>query len=342
MYTAYGLLICSDLTLPEVPHFTSQPLSSVEVQVPDVVIKVEPTPDGNAVSPTASHDFASVISERNSFCLIRQDVAHLFWREAGHFQVKAGREILINPAPDADEPTLRCFLLGTVLAVLLHQRGFLMLHASAVALPDANGTEAAVAFLGHSGQGKSTMAAAMHAAGARFLADDVIAVPTLAAPTLAVPASAATPVQLTAISPDAPLIYPSYPQMRLWPQSVEALGENAQALPLVANHAEKRARAVPQGFQLEPLPLRVAYVLEEGPTPQCELLARQQALMNLINHSYCVRALPPADTGANFLQCAQLAKALPVYRLQRPRDLQQLFAGVQLVQTTMQAGNLKT
>lgn len=242
-----------------------------------------------------------------------------------------GREILVTPAPGVDERTLRAFLLGAVLAVLLHQRGCLILHGSAVAIQGVAGAMAALAFVGHPGQGKSTLAAAMHAGGSRFVADDLIAVPNWdeASPTAPKPAEA------------HPIIYPGYPQMRLWPQALEALGEDAQGWPLVARHEAKRARSVPQGFQPEPLLLRAAFVLEDGDFIRCELLSRQAAMMTLINHSYCVRALATADTRANFLQCAHSSKTLPVYRLQRPRDLQQLSAVVQLILATINADTAK-
>src|SRR3989454_2089338 len=50
------------------------------------------------------------------------------------FRSREGREIVVEPAPGVDAGTLRLFLLGPVRAVLLHQRGFLVLHASAVVL----------------------------------------------------------------------------------------------------------------------------------------------------------------------------------------------------------------
>jgi hypothetical protein len=53
--------------------------------------------------------------------------------EAGRFLIRAGGEILIDPDPAAGGHDIRVYLLGTCLGVLLHQRGFLVLHASGVA-----------------------------------------------------------------------------------------------------------------------------------------------------------------------------------------------------------------
>lgn len=70
------------------------------------------------------------------------------------------------------DPGMRAILTtGTLLALQLYLRGRTVLHASAV---ERDGT--AVAFLGHSGMGKSTLAALLCAAGARVVSDDVVPV----------------------------------------------------------------------------------------------------------------------------------------------------------------------
>ncbi|WP_413452157.1 hypothetical protein AA0Y32_12250 [Georgenia phoenicis] len=70
------------------------------------------------------------------------------------------------------DPGMRAIMTtGALLALQLYLRGNAVLHASAV---ERDGT--AVAFLGHSGMGKSTLAALMCAAGARVVSDDVVPV----------------------------------------------------------------------------------------------------------------------------------------------------------------------
>ncbi len=86
------------------------------------------------------------------------DEVHLHWHSVATFLVREGRLVTVDPAPGIDQGTLRIFLLGPVLAALLRQRGYLVLHASAVAYSGG-----AAAFLGLSGRGKSTLAAALHA-----------------------------------------------------------------------------------------------------------------------------------------------------------------------------------
>ena len=96
----------------------------------------------------------------------------LSFRDVGRFLVRrGGSEIAVDLDPCFDPRLLALPLLGPVVAILLHRRGYLVLHGSAIEL---NG-EAAV-FLGDKGAGKSTTAASLVARGASLIADDVVAV----------------------------------------------------------------------------------------------------------------------------------------------------------------------
>src|SRR3989441_9254395 len=120
----------------------------------------------------------------------------------GRFLVREGREIVVEPSPKVTEAALRAFLLGPVLAVALHQRGRLVHHASAVALDGG-----AVAFLGGSGRGKSTLAGTLYRRGHRLIADDVLVVSDAA---------------------DGPCAWPGIPQLKLWPDTAAALGDRSE------------------------------------------------------------------------------------------------------------------
>ncbi len=74
----------------------------------------------------------------------------------GRFVLRNGGDIAIQPdIPAPGTPFYHFFLTGSVLSLLLYQRGNLVLHGSVV---ETGGQ--AVAFLGHSGAGKSSIAAA--------------------------------------------------------------------------------------------------------------------------------------------------------------------------------------
>ena len=149
-YTAYGLVIHSELLIPELPIHPGEP---------DVWIRL-----GQVTSrmPTQSDCRYNFRMEPNAI--------YLSWQDAGIFLVRNGREIIVDPQPGTDEAVIR-LLLGGALTILLYQRGVLVLHASVAAIH-----ETAVAFLGEKGSGKSTLAAALHTRGHTFLSDDSLAI----------------------------------------------------------------------------------------------------------------------------------------------------------------------
>ncbi len=80
-------------------------------------------------------------------------------------------EIVVHPDRSGKHDLLPVLVAGTVSSFLLALRGKTVLHASAVALG-----ETAIAFVGQSGRGKSTVAALMCNDGARLITDDVLVI----------------------------------------------------------------------------------------------------------------------------------------------------------------------
>lgn len=285
-YVAYGLHIGSMLPLPELLPAAGEP---------EVVLRVAKV-DG----------LPPEVRSGEGYCQAEAETVHLFWPEAGAFQISGGREIVVEPAPAAEERVVRLYLLGPVLAMLLFQRGRLILHASAVAIDGA-----AVAFLGASGWGKSTTAAAFHAHGYGVVADDVAAVQT---------------------GSGRPLIFPGFPQLKLCPDALLSLGHRPETLPQLHPDEGKRGRCVIDGFCREPLPLRSLYVLAEGRRLEIEPLQGRETFVELLRHSYAVRLLYAIGAAAQFKQCASVVGAAPARRLKRPRSLQRLPDLVRLVE----------
>jgi len=286
-YIAYGLALRSALPLPE--------LVAAD-ETTDVFVRLGKVDRSRSNAAAEGHCFRAFADE-----------AYLFWEEVGTFLVRSGNEIIVEPAPGVEERVLRLFILGPALAVLLHQRGLLVLHASAVALDDG-----AVVFLGGPGWGKSTMAAAMYARDYGVVADDVVAVDL--------------------DGERGPTIFPGFPQLKLWPDATVSLGDIAETLPQLHPRLEKRACRVASGFPRTPLSLRHIYVLDEGRNHTIEPIEKQDALVELVRHSYGVRLLQPVNPRSHFLQCANLANKVPVRRLKRLRSLPALPELAQIVE----------
>jgi hypothetical protein len=300
-YSAYGLTIGSALLLPELQPTATLAVSAQQRAPADIQISFGAIP----WTPNCSLDDSETWDH---FQVNGQDEAYLYWRIVGKFWVRSGREIIIDPIPEVTEKVMRLPLLGAVLAMVLHQRKLLVLHASAIAI----GNGAAV-FLGRKGQGKSTMAATLFGRGHRLLTDDVTAVDLR--------------------HPEQPMILPGFPQIKLWPEAaVAALGDDPSDLARVHPEAEKRARPTAENFLQVPLPLRRLYILthEEAISssyPQgvaIQPLNPAQALVQLIANSYIPsllgnQFLQTTDAPAHLQQCAQLTAL--VRSLSRPRSL---------------------
>lgn len=148
IYQAFGLIIKSEIELPELP------LASGDFDVTVSLGKVPKTLE----SPT----FTGVRFESNikEFLLRIDPIAS--------FYVANGNQITIDKNPTADFDEVRLFILGSAFGALIHQRGLLPFHGSSINLDNS-----AVIFSGHSGAGKSTLAAAFHKKGYPLLSDDV-------------------------------------------------------------------------------------------------------------------------------------------------------------------------
>ena len=98
----------------------------------------------------------------------------LFWNNKLIFRVINGNEIIVNPDLSINKAFLRSLILMQGMGIILYQRGYLVLHGSAVQMKDG-----AVAFLGQRGNGKSTITIALNNKGYPIISDDVLPVKLL-------------------------------------------------------------------------------------------------------------------------------------------------------------------
>jgi hypothetical protein len=289
-YFAYGLTISSDLVLPEF-------LPAQEGN--DVVIQVDSTTD-----PTTAISLQLEPQKYWHLTVSRtQAVAHL--RDAGIFRIEDGKAITINPLPTVDEGLLRAYIGGVMMAILLYQRGLLILHASAVQVANQ-----VVAFLGMSGAGKSSLAAALDAQGYSIITDDVLAL---------------------RIHGQGIEAIPGFPQIKLPQTSATTLGHDLDTLVPLHQAEEKLGYRLGKAFPTRAMPLQGVYFLATGDSMAITPMPPQEALLELIPHSAPTRWKLPGD-GIHLTHCAELVRQVPTFNLQRPRDLTQLADSARMVE----------
>ena len=237
---------------------------------------------------------------------ITPDIVYLRWDTIGNFRMTAGREITVMPDPGVSDELIRGFIIGSGLGATLYLRGQLVLHASAVA-----GDHGAVAFIGESGWGKSTLAAALHARGFRMVADDLVVIDQL---------------------DGRHVVYPGLPEFRLWPDSIASLGVEDAHLPRVHPSQDKRIRRVQANIQRDPVRLQRLYILGYGDEHEIVPLKPAVSALELVCFTYGVEVFHAIAPRQHFLHCTALAQTVPVLRLQRRMAFESLTDLIDLLE----------
>lgn len=289
-YSAYDFVIESEFEFPEVPEIDSREAN------PDITIHsgtVEP------VTKSATTSEIRRIDARPGICRVTYD-------SIGSFLIRDGERIVVDVVSyDVTEKKIfRRLLQNELIAVLLTQRGLLVLHASVVSIEGK-----AVIFLGDRGAGKSTTAAAFHIHGYPVLEDDTVAV---------------------RFDDGFPVVVPGIPQLRLSPDAVTALKFKKTTTPTGDWGPIKQYLDV--GTTPGPTPLAACYVLQDGENLEFKQIPPRNQPFVLVTSTYAQGLL--RDTGmssAHFEQCATIVKSSEIKRLVRPRDHAQLPSLVKLV-----------
>ena len=228
------------------------------------------------------------------------------WGSIGVCLIEGGTDVTFEVGKDVLERDLIPLITGPILAVLLHQRGKLVLHASAV---NINGC--AAVFLGNKGYGKSTLAAHLQSRGYPLISDDMV------------------PVSFTG---DRAETIAGYPQIRLLPDSVESIGLDPESMPQVNTWIRKRD-FVPYGdFTSEPIDLGCIFILSVSDNVALQQLNPYSAFIEIANNTYTGAFLEQTDNvGAHFKHCEQLLRSVPVFTLSRPHDFSRMPEIVDLI-----------
>ncbi|CAM3645596.1 aldolase [Cohnella lubricantis] len=215
---------------------------------------------------------------------------------AAAFCVERGTRILVAPDAGADRGEIRQYLLGTCMGAALLQRNILPLHGSAIVIGGK-----AYAFVGDSGAGKSTLASIFVSRGCSLLSDDVIAV---------------------TLDPreGLPYVVPSYPQQKLWQESLDHLGMDAERYRPLIGRETKFAIPV-SGYCSEPLPLAGLYELrkEERGDVRLERIPRLEKLATAFLHTFRRNLLYRSGLLEwHFSTTAAIVSCMDMHRIVRP------------------------
>lgn len=315
-YRVYGLGIDSTSSIAG-PAYVPQPARPA-----DLCLETGPEPEwaGHAcASPghVISHRPESEDVADPSFQLIEHGQAECFeltYSDGARFVVDAeARRVWGTFRPPLTSADLATYFLGPVLGFILRRRHVTSLHASAVEFFGQ-----AVAFSGDAAFGKSTTAAALALRGVPVLSEDI------------------SPMQE---SRGRFHLFPGYPRVCLWPDSVVHLLGSAEVLPRLTPVWEKRFLSldgVRARFSPEALPLGLVYLLaprsDDAGAPRVEELRPREALLNLVQNTYMNWLLDREQRAVEFDTLSRLVQQVPVRRMVPHHDPDRIAALCELIQ----------
>lgn len=277
-YTSYTLNITSELALPELALSDGEYSGNPDVSITLGKVNCSALEDGTQIGPFLWVNPVSL------------------WLQVPHvaqFLVQSGSEIIIEPEPGVDEESIRVFLLGSAFGALLFQRGYLVLHGNAIRI----GNQCMVC-VGHSGTGKSTLAAGFMQRGYQILADDVVPVDTQCR------------------------VLPGFPRIKLWQDVAEKLAIKTDGLRRIRSNLHKFSFPVSYESGTEALPIRWVYILGSDHIEEVRIKPIQgmKRFLPLRNNTYRMRYMEGMALKAEHLKlCGQLAGRIRLANIDRPK-----------------------
>ncbi|MFC3813261.1 serine kinase [Lacihabitans lacunae] len=226
----------------------------------------------------------------------------LVWPHMVAFQITDSR-IYYQTLGNIPAGLLRIFILSEALGILLHLRGFFMLHASAIQHKGQ-----ATVFLGTPGAGKSTTIAAFAKGGFHVLSDDLVAI----APT------------------HPPTVLPSFAEIKIWKNTALGLGISPSDLSPAWEGKEKYIMAVHDALYEKPAyPLKKIKILT-SPTDGYTATSPLLGPVELLKHFPLPHQLLSHKSLQNHFETSSLILSeAEISTLTRPESFQSLLHYVQ-------------
>ncbi len=295
-YSVFGLLLRSNLPIPELapaPGTSSDPVVNIHMNE-------SPPADSSGLQiltytseytdPTGQPALRIWKTADGQFLHLSYFDGTQFWMDRG------GTELWAQWPDNLTIEDTATYLLGPVLGLLLRLRGVTCLHASAISIGDR-----AIAFVGSEGAGKSTTAAMFAQMDCPVLSDDVVAL---------------TERQ------GAYYVFPAYPYLSLWADSVTIVYGPEKKLPSFSANWDKRMLSLSANnlkFERKPIALAALFILGErdslANSPRVEPLTPKEGLLSLVANSYATNLLDQDMRAAEFEFLGRMLRSVRVQRL---------------------------
>jgi hypothetical protein len=206
--------------------------------------------------------------------------------------------------PDAclDQQALRRLLIDQLVPRIFSAQGALVLHAGAISVHGQ-----AIALMGDTGAGKSTLTASFHLKGFSLINDDAVVVSALNSQFF---------------------VSASHPSLRLLPDSLAKLfTELPESVPL-SQFTVKRHIVIGDDKRHDQtdFPLGAMFFIGNKSAPHISLhqLPPAETVMAIIANSFALNPTDPEFATANLHRACELAKNVPAYALNYPRSYEAL------------------
>jgi hypothetical protein len=299
-YRAYGLSIASDFLLPPLPAGT--PTTAVDLTIRRGQLPARP-------SFVPSKAYRAGINAR--FAQNEQNDLWLDWPPLITFMALNGNELIVD-TDQTDEDVISLFTLSEALGLILFQKGYFLLHGSAIRI----GNEGVV-FLGEPGAGKSTTVAAFAGKGSGVISDDMVCI-------------------RPGLTGDHQLI-PAFSQIKIWGNSVAGLQLHQESMTPVREGIDKFSWHASITFDEEAVPLNRIFVLlpPSEPGSIATPLPSSQVPVELLQHFPLPDALLCGkDLKDYFEKSVAIARTTPLFRMSRPADFTALHTFVDHLNAT--------
>jgi hypothetical protein len=169
-----------------------------------------------------------------------------------------------------------------------------------------------VGFLGGKGFGKSTLAASLEVKGHRLISDDTLPI---------------------FFESDEVLTLLGYPQIKLFADSVRAVGTNPTELRLINANFNKYSFPSQNGFGKTKLSLSALYVLNLDDEIHFNKLSLPEAFIAATTHTHINVYLKESNSRElHFDQCHKLVRTIPFFQLNRPHDFEKMHRVTEMLE----------